>query len=204
MFDFATETTIFIKRGLILGRVKSTNNKCSKKQKMSTIKETVRKTIIGVETGSSFPSSNQDGTEVEVYQFRITTNDGKQYMCWSVEDFQPKTGHSYDIEYVEDKTVPFNDEKPQTYKKVRLRNPKEVKHTINQSIDKTLTEQPRMVMTGSDVEYHKMAMDYLWRTDRLDLINLSRLAPVMKSICEGTISDKDLGLIGGEFHNTRA
>ena len=51
-----------------------------------------------------------------------------------------------------------------------------------------------------DSVYHKMAFEYLVRNNQLSLTTINELAPVFKSICNGTISKEDLGKLNLKYY----
>lgn len=124
----------------------------------------------------------------------IVTHNNIEYVCWTPHELQ--SNKMYWIEFQEkDKTVKDGD-KWLKLQKVKLTTAK------TESLPTPPTIQPAQTTSVSDdSRYHEMAMDYLWKTNKLSLSAIKKLAPHFKSICEGTINEKDLALFDLEFYD---
>lgn len=160
----------------------------------------MRIVIKNVETGSTM--NNDNGTSI--IHYRITSNDGEMFMVWLPSTIPtPQINQSYDLEFVGEKTWKWVDDKyPRIYKKVKM---KKVNTSSNDEHNPFTTtpvqSKPQMNIntpptqiysTGTEHEYHKMAMDYLFRVGNTDLEAIMKLSPHMKNIMTGTISQDKL------------
>lgn len=156
------------------------------------------KTLKLVEAGTSM-STPQGQTLV---QYRITTTDGERFMTYLFSTIPPpQPNQQYNIEVTGEVNWKWGDDKLNIlYKKVKLTkvSPTTTQPNIFQQSSPESTPT-QIVSTNNDVEYHKLAMDYLYKIDKLNLHNLSRLAPYMKQIVDGRLSPDKVGELHLEF-----
>ena len=171
----------------------------------------MEKTIQHVEKWKAYIPKEDNPYEKEMVSHRITTTDQQQYVCWRWADEPELKAYSrYSFKETGTKLFSFFNEPKREYISVKVGEELPVQ-TNKQVITDTPTlfdqespvEPTKIVQMDNMVEYHKLAMEYLWRVDKLDLLSLNKLAPHMKSICEGTITKDKLGKLNLEFYNDR-
>jgi hypothetical protein len=181
----STDTTIFIEKNINMEKI-----------------------IQNVEKWKSYIPKEDNPKEREMVSHRITTTDGHQYVCWRWEDDEELKNYSnYQFKETGTKQFSFFNEPMRDYVSVRVIQEIPVQ-TNKQVINDTPTlfdqESPvetiKMVHTDNMVEYHKLAVEVLWKMNELNLPNLHKLAPLMKDICEGKINENKLGKLHLEMY----
>jgi hypothetical protein len=168
--------------------------------------------IQNVERWKGYVPENNNPDKKMSYSHRITTTNGHQYITWRYEDAEELKSYSkYNVTEKGIKDFSFFNEPKRQYTSII------VNEEIPMQRDKqVITDTPTLFDRESPVEltkttvvdngdgvYHKLALEYLWRVDKLDLVSLNKLAPHMKSICEGKIDTNKLGKLNLEFYNDR-
>lgn len=128
------------------------------------------------------------------YKVSFGSND---YVCWTPHELE--TNRLYCVEFQEEKSIKDGNEWLKL-QKIRVSNPKNNDLTQTLKDNKPSTEQN----DKAHPIYHQMAMDYLWKTNKLSLSAISKLAPHFKDICEGTIDKDTLALLDLEFYDATA
>lgn len=132
-------------------------------------------------------------------QYRLTFN-STDYVCWT--PFELEENKLYKVEFLDEKKVKDGDEYLML-QKVKVMTVKSNDAPSPLPPQKTTSPTTTPVEEG-DALYHKMAMDFLWKTNKLSLASIKRLAPHFKSICDGTIDEHTLGLLDLEFYDATA
>ena len=167
--------------------------------------------IQNVETWKSYIPKTDNPYEKEMVSHRITTTTGEQFVSWRWED-EPalKPYSNYKMKITGKKEFSFFNEPKREYTSVKISEEIPVQKTqqvitdsptlFDQQSPVETTQQPVRVEGVSEVEYHKLAMDMLWKMEELNLPNLALLAPLMKDLCEGNISKDKLGKLHLELY----
>lgn len=171
----------------------------------------MEKTIQHVEKWKGYVPKDDNPYEKEMVSYRITTTDGNQYVSWRWEDDSELKPYSkYLFKETGTKLFSFFNEPKREYISVKVgdeipvqKNKQVITDTPTLFDQESPVESTKIIQTDDTVEYHKLAMEYLWRIDKLDLISLNKLAPHMKSVCDGTITKDKLGKLNLEFYNDR-
>jgi len=155
-------------------------------------------------------SVDDNGETTNLQQWRITDQKGKVYLSWIPNDrIIPAEGKTYEAKETGTSMAYFYGDKGKSeYNKLTLIEEIEVSGNEKPSGilsipfegEKT-SQPPQIVSVGSESDYHDMTMRYLSTIGKLNLINIFELAPYMKSICEGTISENKLAQLNNEFYN---
>ena len=174
-------------------------------------------TIQKLEKGGSY-LNEQNGETTELQQWRITDSNNCVYLTWipDTKDIKLQTGKSYKVKETGETLAYFSGDKGKSlYNKVSVIEEVETmvdipSRVVTGSISNPLSSRPqtkespseltKIIPVNSDSDYHKMAMTYLSSIGKLNLINLNELAPHFKSICEGRISDNQLGILNIKYY----
>lgn len=171
--------------------------------------------IQNVEKWKGYVPENNNPEQKKSYSHRITTTDGHQYITWRYEDAEELKSYSrYNVTEMGIKEFSFFQEPKRQYTSIIVNEqiPMQTKKNVitdtptlfdQESPVETMQQPVRVVerVEGvSDVEYHKLAMDMLWKMEELNLPNLALLAPLMKDLCEGNISKDKLGKLHLELY----
>lgn len=164
----------------------------------------MEKTISQILKWKGYIPSDDNPQKLTNYSYRITTTDGGVYATYRMENEDELiVGQKYRMKETGQMEFSFHNEPKKIYTKVRIFEPVECIPTDNtnyQTLAETLSQPMQMVQTDNMVEYHKLAVDLLWKMDELNLPNLAKIAPLMKDICEGKISDNKLGKLHLEMY----
>ena len=173
----------------------------------------MEKKIIEVLKWKGYIPSDDNPDELTNYSYRIKTSDGSVYCSYRLEN-EPELiiNQTYRMRETGEMEFSFQNEPKRMYKKVKIYEMVQPKANPQLTIESLLEPTQiihggsptptQMVQMSSDVEYHKMALEYLWRSDMMNLPNLAKLAPVMKQICEGKMDENKLGKLNLEFYGT--
>ena len=165
--------------------------------------------ITKLEKGNLFKKQN-NGEITELQQWRVTDHNGKQHLTWTTpEGMIPVDGRTYEVKETGTTIAWFNGDKGKSeYSKISLVEEIEVSGNEKPSSilsipfeGENTSQPPQIVSMGSESDYHDMSMRYLSTIGKLNLINIYKLSPYMKSICEGTISENKLAQLNNEFYN---
>lgn len=168
----------------------------------------MEKTIQHVEKWKAYIPKEDNPYEKEMVSHRITTTDQQQYVCWRWADEPELKPYSrYSFKETGTKLFSFFNEPKREYISVKVGDELPVQ-TNKQIITDTPTlfdqespvEPTKIVQMDNMVEYHKLAVDVLWKMEELNLPNLAKLAPIMKDICEGKVDSNKLGKLHLEMY----
>jgi len=152
----------------------------------------------------------ENGETTNLQQWRITDQNGKVYLSWIPnERIIPVEGRTYEAKETGTSMAYFIGDKGKSeYNKLTLIEEIEVSGNEKPKIvvsvpfeGENTSQPPQIVSMGSEGDYHDMSMRYLSTIGKLNLINIYKLSPYMKSICEGTISENKLAQLNNEFYN---
>lgn len=173
-------------------------------------------TIQKLEKGGQF-NKEENGQQTILQQWRITDQHNRVYLSWIPDDkIIPEQGKTYDVKETGETNAYFNGDKGTSqYNKITIIEEVETmvdtpSRVVTGSISNPVSSIPqtkespsevtKIIPVNSDSDYHKMAMTYLSSIGKLNLINLNELAPHFKSICEGRISDNQLGILNIKYY----
>jgi len=167
----------------------------------------MEKIIQNVEKWSSYTPKEDNPHEREMTSHRITTTDGNQYACWRWSDEPELKPYSrYSIKETGTKRFSFFNEPNRDYTSIKIieelpmSEKKVITDTPTLFDQESPVEPTRIVQMDNMVEYHKLAVDVLWKMEELNLPNLAKLAPIMKDICEGKVDNNKLGKLHLEMY----
>lgn len=173
---------------------------------------TMERIIQNVEKWRGYIPEKDNEDNKTMFVHRITTTDGEQFITWRWEDDPELESYkNYEMKETGVKLFSFHNEDKREYTSVRVMGqiPMQTKKKVitdtptlfdQESPVETMQQPVRVVERVSEVEYHKLAMDMLWKMEELNLPNLALLAPLMKDICEGNISKDKLGKLHLELY----
>lgn len=171
----------------------------------------MEKIIQNVEVWKGFIPKENNPYEKELVSHRITTTDGEQYITYRwADDVKLKPYAKYSMKITNEISFSFFNEPKRMYQSVVIGEELPI-----QTKKKLITDTPTLfdqespvepmkmvqtIQTDNMVEYHKLAVDMLWKMEELNLPNLALLAPMMKDICEGKIDKNKLGKLHLELY----
>ena len=167
--------------------------------------------IQNVERWKGYIPQTDNEDKKTMFVHRITTTNGEQFISWRWEDDPELESYkNYEMKETGVKNFSFHNEPKRDYTSVKVIGEipmKTKKKLINDSptlFDQESPVEPtkivQTIQTDNMVEYHKLAVEVLARMGELNLPNLAKLAPMMKQVCEGTISDNKLGQLHLEMY----